>query len=443
MSNRKFIVSILLVSFLFTICLSGGVYAFSDKVSSGSLSAQTVQSNSNPSGDGNLPEEPGIESLSAILIESGRGQVLYSKNSDLKLHISAACKIMTALVTIEKQSSSLKSDVIISKESVDTEGAALNLVVGEKYTIEDLLYAVMLRSANDAAIALAEYVGGDVETFVAMMNDLAARLNLKNTHFSNPTGLYDETQYTTAHDIAMLIKYAISNPTFNKIFSTKSRPWINADGSTSILVSQNTLFWAYNGVDGGKVGFNNEEQYSVITTATRNNQRLISVVLYGPKNSIFDDTQKLFDYGFNNFMTGILVHKGEVLKTIQVGDTSLNLISIADVYYTYPIGQSYIKNFVVNVNQDLAPPIKRNFSVGTAKFVLMDDTVIDVSLYPENDIEPPEDFKSKIINKIKENRDIFYLVAVLVVIEILMALYKIFRLIVKLFTKIRNKNLAK
>jgi len=436
MGSRKIILSVIISILVMANFLSGNVYAIPDTVNSGSLAVQGNSTGSPVPGD--LSAVPEIEALSAILIESGRGQVLYSKNSDIKLHISAACKIMTALVTIEKQSGSLSSDVVISKESVDAEGSALNLVVGEKYTIENLLYAVILSSANDAANALAEYVGGDIQSFVTMMNDLATRLNLKNTHFSNPTGLYDETQYTTAHDIALLIKYALANPTFNKIFSTKSRPWINPDGSTSILVNQNTLFWAYNGVDGGKIGFNNEGQYSVITTATRNSQRLISIVLYGPKESVFDDSQKILDYGFNNFMTGILVRKGEILKTINIDNTDVNLISIADVYYTYPIGQSYIKDFVVNVTKDLAPPIKRNFSVGTARFVLMDDTVIDISLYPEDDINPPEDYKSKYLNILKENRDIFYLLVVLVIIEILIIIYKIIRLIGKLISKIRN-----
>lgn len=436
MGSRKVITSVIISILLMSIFLSGTVYAVPDVDNSASI---TVQSNSSGSpAAGNLYVEPDIEAVSAILIESGRGQVLYAKNSDVRLHISAACKVMTALVTIEKQGGSLNSDVVISKESVDAEGSALNLVVGEKYSIENLLYAVILSSANDAANALAEYVGGDIESFVAMMNDLAARLNLKNTHFSNPTGLYDETQYTTAHDVAMLIKYALTNPTFNKIFSTKSRPWINPDGSTSILVNQNTLFWAYNGVDGGKIGFNNEGQYSVITTATRNNQRLISIVLYGPKDSVFEDSQKMLDYGFNNFMTGVLVRKGDVLKTISIGDTDVNLISIADVYYTYPIGQSYIKDLVVNVTKDLAPPIKKNFSVGTAKFVLMDDTVIDVSLYPENDINPPEDRWTKALNKLKENRDIFYLLAILIILEIIIIIYKIVKLIGKLLSRIRN-----
>jgi len=378
---------------------------------------------------------PNIDAPSSILIESRRGQILYEKNSREKLHISAACKIMTTLVTIEKMQGELDSKVTISKESADTEGAALKLEVGEKYSVEDLLYAVMLRSANDAANALAEYVGGDMENFVALMNDKALELNLLDTHFSNPSGLYDETQYTTAYDLSLLIKYAIGNPIFDRIFSTKSRPWANSDGTFDILVNQNNLFWEYEGIDGGKTGFNNNDQHTAITTATRNGQRLICVVLDSPKDSVFVDSEKLLDYGFNNFRSGILVRKGEPLKTIQVGDKEINLVSINDVYYTYPIGDSYIKNYEVKVAENLEPPIKKSVSIGTARYILADDTIIDISLYPDVDINPPEDFATIVKKKLMENKDILYLLAILLVIEVILILYNIIKLIGKVFKK--------
>ncbi|HHW49699.1 MAG TPA: D-alanyl-D-alanine carboxypeptidase [Clostridiaceae bacterium] len=378
---------------------------------------------------------PNIDSPSSILIESKRGQILFEKNSRERLHISAANKIMTTLVTIEKMQGELDSKVTISKESVDTEGANLKLVVGEKYSVEDLLYAVMLRSANDAANALAEYVGGDIESFVALMNDKALELNLHDTHFSNPSGLYDETQYTTAYDISLLIKYAIGNPIFDRIFSTKSRPWANNDGTFTILVNQNNLFWEYEGIDGGKTGFNNQDQHTAITTATRNGQRLISVVLDSPKDSVFVDSEKLLDYGFNNFRTGILVRKGEPLKSIQVGDKVINLVSINDVYYTYPIGDSYIKNYEVKVVENLEPPIKKSVSIGTARYILADGTIIDISLYPDVDINPPEDFTTIVKKKLMENKDILYLVVFLLAIEVILILYNIIKLIGKAFKR--------
>jgi len=383
-------------------------------------------------------QPPDVGAPSAILIESGRGQVLFQKEAKQSLHISAANKIMTALVVIEKEKEKLDSKVTISKESVETEGSALNLEVGEKYTVEDLLCAVMLRSANDAAYALAEYVGGDISRFVTFMNDKAAELNLKDTHFSNPTGLYDETQYTTAYDIAGLIKYAINIPAFDRIFSSKARPWSGGDGITKIITNQNDLFWIYDGVDGGKTGFNNENQHTSITTATKNNHRLICVVLDSPKDSVLSDSTNILDFGFNNFRTGILVKKGEALNNIIVDGKQVNLVSQNDVYYTFPIGENYIKNYEVNITKELVPPIKKSLSAGIARYVLNDNTVIDINLYPDVDIYPPSNFFSSAKSKVAENKNIFILVAFLLLIEIILVINSLIRLVKKKFRKYHN-----
>lgn len=378
---------------------------------------------------------PDIASPSSILVETDRGQVLFEKNSKERLHISAATKIMTVLVAIEELKDSLSSKVTISRESVDTEGAALKLVVGEKYSIEDLLYAIILMSANDASIAIAEYIAGDMQKFVSLMNEKAKELELYDTIFANSTGLYDENQYTTAYDISILIRHAIRNPTFNRIFSSKSRPLTSGSGSVTIMVNQNSLFWEYEGIDGGKTGFNNEDQHTVITTATRNNRRLISIILDSPKEPVFEDSSKLLDYGFNNFRKGTLIRKDEVLENIMVADKTINLICTSDVYYTYPIGQDYITSYEVNVAKNLELPIKKSISLGSAKYILDDNTVININLYPDTDISQPDDFKTKIKKKLEENKDILYLVLILIAIEILIILYKIIVLISKLFTK--------
>lgn len=382
----------------------------------------------------NFSNIPNIKADSAILVESRRGQVLYEKQSTKKLHISAACKIMTALVAIEQ--SKLDSKVTISKESVDAEGSALSLEVGEKYSVEDLLYGIMLTSANDAAKALAEYIGGDVEKFVVLMNNKAHELNMKDTNFVNPTGLYDESQYTTAYDISLLMRYALNNPTFNRIFAVQAKPWIGGDGKTQILTSQNKLFWRYDGVDGGKTGFNNKDQQTAITTATRGNQRFISVVLDSPENSVFDDSVQLLDFGFSNYKTSVLISKGSPQTTIQIGDKEVNLVSLNDVYYTHPIGESYIKSFDCTIAPDLNPPISKNRIIGTAKYVLNDNTVININLYPDTEIYPPEDFYSAAWKKITENRDILFLLAFLLFVEAVLILYNIIKLIRKLVKKV-------
>jgi len=381
-----------------------------------------------------LSAVPSIKARSAILVDSLRGQVLFQKQPEQKLHISAACKIMTALVAIEN--ANLDSKVTISKDSVEAEGSALSLEVGEKYSVEDLVYGIMMTSANDAAKALAEYIGGDVHKFVALMNNKANELNMKDTKFVNPTGLYDESQYTTAHDVALLMRYAVNNPEFNKIFSTRALPWISGNGEVKVLTNQNKLFWSYDGVDGGKTGFNNKEHQTAITTASKGGQRLICIVLDSPEESVFEDSAKILDYGFNNFKVSVLVPKNSPQKTVQVEGREINLISINDVYYTHPVGESYIKSFECVVTSDLKLPIKRDQVVGTAKYILNDDTVISINLYPDTEINPPEDFISTSKKKLFENKNIFYLLIFLVIIEVFLILYNIFRLMHKLVKRI-------
>lgn len=379
--------------------------------------------------DSNLPQ---LSATSSILVDAERNQVLFSRQPDQRLHISAACKLMTVLIAVE--SGKLGSSVTISKDSVEAEGSALSLEVGEKYDLEDLLYGIMLTSANDAAKAVAEHVGGDTPKFVEKMNEMAVKLGMKDTHFSNPTGLFDEMQFTTARDISLFITYAIKNEEFRKIFTVQARPWTHQDGSTKILTSQNKLFWSYDGVNGGKTGYNKKDQHSIITTAFRNSMQLICVVLDTPEEALFSDATTLLDYGFNKFRRSILVQKGEVLKTAQAEGGNINLICSADVYYVHPVGESYIKEFKTDIS--LESPVKKNKPAGIAKYVLSDDTVIEVSLFPDSEITPPDDFYTTAKKKILENRDIFYLVVFLLFIEAVLILYNIGRLITRIIRKL-------
>lgn len=379
---------------------------------------------------------PEINATSAILVEAESGQVQYSKNTILPLHISAACKLMTVLIAAEN--ADLYSNVTISADSVDAEGSALSLQVGAKYQLDDLLYGIMLTSANDAAKAVAEYTAGDIGKFVEQMNATAAKLNMNNTHFTNPTGLFDENQYTTASDISLLIKYAINNEQFNRIFSVKARPWYNSDNTSKILTSPNKLFWSYNGVEGGKTGYNKKGQQSVITTAYRDNMRLICVVLDSPEKDLFSNAAALFDYGFENFRKSILVHKGDVLKTSELNGNEINLISQSDISYVHPIGENYIKEF--SATADLKPPLKKAVPVGNARYILQDDTIVNVSLFPETEIVPPEDFLTSAHKKLQENKDIFILVIFLIALEAILILYNICKLLKKLVLKLIKRN---
>lgn len=376
---------------------------------------------------------PALKAGSAVLMEAERGQVLYAKDGDNKLHVSTACKIMTALITIEK--SKPDSKVTISKEAASATGAFLNLEVGEKYDIGELLHAMILTSANDAAYALAEFVAGDQKKFVELMNVKASELKMFNTVFSNTTGLYDEKQYTTANDFALLIRYAISNATFQRYFSSTGLPW-NYDNNAKILVNSNKLFWSYEGIDGGKTGFNVENKQTAVTTATRNSLKLISIILDSPADNMYKDSESLLDYGFGGFRKGTLVQKSQIFKTISVNDKPINLISREDTYYTYPVGENYIVNIELKVKPDIAIPVKQDQVLGIASYSLKDGTKIDISLYPDDEILPEESTFNRVYEALTEHKEIFFVIVVLIVIEIILILKNIIGFIKrKIFTR--------
>lgn len=378
------------------------------------------------------PDEE-LTASSAILMDTMRGQVLYEKDADKVLSPSIMCKLMTALITIDK--TQLNSKVTISKNAAGINGASLNLTVGNLYTVEDLLYGVMLSPGNDAAIALAEYVGdGDVNRFVGYMNETAKKLMLNDTYFVNPTGLYDEKQFTSVRDIAKLIKSAIANPVFNSVFGSKGIAWINGKDS-SVLTNQNKLFWSYNGVDGGKIGTNPKQGVISVTTASKEGRRLLAVVFDKDEESTLSQTVQLFDYGFTNFYNGILVSKDTQLRTITVQNVDVNLISKIDVFYTYPIGQSYIKDIRFTKNEKLELPIKPDTVAGVLKYILEDGTEIDVDLYSDKEIVPELDYKTKVRTILDENRDLVFIVTILIVIEFILLFYNIIKLIIKISKK--------
>lgn len=379
-----------------------------------------------------LPSEPVIEAPSALLIELRRGQVLYSKNPEEPLHIAAASKIMTALIALEKTENEM---VTASKDAVNAEDAMLELSVGEKYTAQSLIHACILSNANDAAIALAEAIGGTVDNFVKLMNDYAATLNMTNTHFSNPTGKYDENQRTTAADISKLLRHGLSTiPDFERVFSTQAKPWFDEE-KTLVLTNLNELFWSYDGVDGGKVDFNDPNFQTVITTVTRGQQKLACILLDSPPETMYTDSIKLLDHGFNNFRRDILVSKGQALSETKIGEYNITLVAGSDVYYTYPLGVSYIQNveYFTPDESSMKLPVYKNTVLGNVKFTLVDGTAIAVDLFPEVEILPEMTTFEKMKIRVMEHKEIFYIVLALTVVEVVLVLIKLIKWIIKRF----------
>lgn len=238
---------------------------------------------------------PSVAAESAVLIDES-GQILYEKNANAKSYPASTTKIMTALVALEKLDElglGMDSEVIIPEEAVGIEGSSIYLKKGERISIEELLYGLMLQSGNDSATALAMCVGGSLSSFVSMMNEKAETLGCSGTHFTNPSGLYEENHYTTAADLARIAGEAMKRDDFRKIVSTKD--WQNADRSRSFHNKNKTVF-QYDGATGIKIGFTKASGRTLVASAKRDDKEMIAVVLRD--GNWFNDAYALMDYGF-------------------------------------------------------------------------------------------------------------------------------------------------
>ena len=240
---------------------------------------------------------PIIEAKGAILIDAKSGNTIYEKDADKRLYPASTTKIMTTLVALEimeEIDASLDSKVIIPKEAVGVEGSSIYLKEGERITIEELLYGVMLRSGNDAATAIGIALGGDLDTFNKRMNEKAANMGCKNTKFINPSGLFDEEHYTTARDLSRISREAMKNEIFREIAKTKV--WGN-ENSERTFENKNKTVTQYEGATGIKIGYTKKSGRTLVASAKRGKVELIVVVLDDP--NWFDDAYKLLDYGFD------------------------------------------------------------------------------------------------------------------------------------------------
>ena len=244
-------------------------------------------------------EEPNLNSRAAIIYDRNSKEVIYGKEENTKRKMASTTKIMTCMVVLEK--GELTDTVIVSKKAAGTGGSRVGLKTGDKVSVQDLLYGLMLCSGNDAAVALAEHVGGSVEGFADLMNEKARQLNLSNTHFVTPHGLDNEEHYTTAYELAIMTDNALKNNTFSSIVGTKNIT-ININGKPRNLSNTNELLGSMAGVYGVKTGFTNGANRCLVTSCKRENLDIITVVL-GADTKKFrtQDSIKLINYAMNNY----------------------------------------------------------------------------------------------------------------------------------------------
>lgn len=251
-----------------------------------------------------------------ILIHADSAQVLYKKNADSHMLIASTTKIMTALVVAENCGADEK--VTIKPEYTNIEGSSMYLKEGEVYTVEELLYGMMLSSGNDAAVALAYHCGGSIEKFADMMNAKAAELGLCNSSFKNPHGLDADAHYSSAEDLALITCAAMKNELFAKVVGTKSH--VIKERS---VVNHNKLLWNYEGALGVKTGYTRAAGRSLVSCAMRNDLKLICVTLSDPDD--WADHASLYDWAFENFEYKILVPEGQICELPVISGVSENV----------------------------------------------------------------------------------------------------------------------
>lgn len=265
-----------------------------------------------------------ISAKSAILIEQSSGKVLFEKNADERLLMASTTKIMTALVALENADP--EAIVEIPTEAVGVEGSSVYLKAGEKLRLSELLYALMLESANDAAVAIAVSVSGSVDSFVEAMNATAARLKLYDTHFENPHGLDSREHYTSARDLARLAAYALELPSFRQLVSSESFT-VESGDHTRYLHNHNRLLREYDGAIGVKTGFTKASGRCLVSAATRDNMTLIAVTISAPND--WQEHRSLLDYGFERYELVKLAEKGEELFELPVACGSVESVKVA------------------------------------------------------------------------------------------------------------------
>ena len=362
--------------FMFFIFISMFVYvSFADDIDTETLDVST-EINSFTDAYTEAIKEPDVNSRACVVIDRKTNSVLFGKNENSKKKMASTTKIMTATIIIEK--CNLTDTIEISKKAAGTGGSRLGLKTGDKITVLDLLYGLMLRSGNDAAVALAEYAGGDINGFAELMNAKALELGLTNTHFETPHGLDSNEHYTTAYELALLSNYALNNPTFAKIVGTKNYT-ITINGSPKDLSNTNELLGNMEGVYGIKTGFTNGANRCLVTACKKNNMDIICVVL-GADTKKFRtiDSIKLINYVFNNFVVYDLESfvnknfedwKKDNLNTFIINkglsqDVFLNIenLDISKV----PIRKDLINSFEMKVEcqKYFKAPVKGNSSIG-------------------------------------------------------------------------------
>lgn len=337
-------------------------------------------------------EEVSTSARACVVIDQRSGQVLLSHNMDEPLPMASTTKVMTALLALEQ--GDLSAPVTASRNAFGVPGTSIYLSLGETLTLEQMLYGLMLSSGNDAAVAIAEHIGGTVDDFCRMMTQRAQTLGCTNTCFRTPHGLPCEGHYTTAHDLALIAREAMTHATFRQIVSTTRAkiPW-EGRSYDRVLNNKNRLLTSYEGATGIKTGYTRKAGRCLVFGAQRNDMAIIGVVLNCP--DWFDEAARLMDLAFGQFESVTLLTAGEFLRTIPVdssGGRTVNAVLASDLTAVVP--RNALPQLVVDLPDTLTAPIRQGDVLGQAHLFWMNESVCTADLIADTDV-PRDDFASR------------------------------------------------
>lgn len=343
-------------------------------------------------------DEVSIKSRAAILVEVSTGRILYEKNSTEKMWPASTTKIMTAILVIEN--SNLDDMVTVTETAISdipSGYVTCDLQIGEEISVKDLLNALMIKSANDAAYVLAEHIGGNIDGFSELMNQKARELGCTGTHFVNPNGIHDDRHYSTAYDLYLIATYAMKNQTFRELVAKTdavlpaTNMYPNEDRTlktTNALINPDSTNYYKNAI-GIKTGYTSQAGNCLVSEASRDGLEFIAVVLNGDR---FPDSIQLFDYAYDNFTLTKIKEKNTVVDTIEIQNATKET-KMLDMLIEDSI--TVINNKSIDVNQiipeiklkeELLAPIKCGEEIGTIKYKV-DDIEYSSKLIAATDVE--------------------------------------------------------
>lgn len=330
-------------------------------------------------------ETPTLTAECAILAELSTGRVLFSENAHAKRYPASTTKIMTALVVLEN--CNINDTVTVPKQAQGVEGSSIYLAAGEKLTVLELLYGLMLRSGNDAATALAIHCADSVHDFAQLMNRKAQSIGCQNTNFVNPSGLPSTDHYTTAYDLMLIAREAMLNDTFRQIVSTQkiSISWESREYNR-ILINENKMLYNYDGANGIKTGYTKAAGRCLVSSAERNGMTLIAIVLNC--SPMYAECAKMLDYGFDNYKLTEITAKGEFNGTVPVRDGFEDTVSYGnEEAFVFPLSEKDNISVQTELFCDfIKAPVNTNTCVGCVKIGLNGEIIKNIPLVTTKEI---------------------------------------------------------